>query len=112
MPNYKYACNKRDCDYFCVMDLPISFDPKIKFQCDKCATPKSLSRRISASQVPRNTTAVYAGDWYKETYGEEIGQKDLEHADQQRALERERKELSKGYGIAFNEAAKPPGPKD
>jgi len=90
MPKYIYRCTF--CDYKEVHELPISFDPKIKLHCLDCNKEDKMTRRIGKPSFPKNCNMVRAGDWYKKTYGHELGAGSMEKAQQQedrKTLERE-----------------------
>lgn len=96
MPNYKYVCN--ECNHSEMVSLPISTDPNKKLKCSKC-TKRSFKRRICISEFPNRVGRVWAGDWFKKTYGHEIGERDKAYANEQAKLDREVEEVKKEYGI-------------
>lgn len=87
MPNYKYRCVT--CDHVEYFDLPISFEPSKKLDCEGCGDI-SMTRRISRSQFPEKVGKVWAGDWFKQTYGH-----DMTEGAQRRVAQREQYERDK-----------------
>lgn len=67
--NYKYRC--LNCDTVAIIPLPISFEPKKKLKCEEC-DKEEMVRRILRCQFPEKVGKVYAGDWFKKTYGYDI----------------------------------------
>lgn len=108
MPNYKYKCEKCGCVKAFI--LPISSDPKEPLECGLCGT-KTMSRRIGRSEFPRKVGKVWAGDWFKKTYGHDIAERDNAYASEQAALDKEAKSLLKDHGINANVKAKRVDPK-
>ena len=100
MPNYIYKC--LECDHSELIELPISSDPSERRWCKLCHEPDeehTMTRRIGKSQFPKNVGKVFAGDWYKKTYGIELGQGSLDKARQaedRKNLEREFKKQMEG----------------
>ena len=89
MPTYKYKCEL--CAFEQMMMLPISSDPKEKRVCEDCSKV-TMTRRIGKPQFPKTVGKVFAGDWYKKTYGQDVGDAYMEKAQQQESkkiLERE-----------------------
>lgn len=84
MPNYIYRCIECNHKYIC--QLPISFDPKIKLACrySHNGTEFTMTRRIGTPSFPSNCNKVFAGDWFKKTYGFEIGEKETTKAEFQK----------------------------
>jgi len=94
MPTYKYKCQL--CAFEQMVILPISSDPKAKRDCEDCNSEDVMPRRIGKPQFPKTVGKVFAGDWYKKTYGEDIGAAYEERARQQESkkiLEREFKKM-------------------
>jgi putative FmdB family regulatory protein len=102
MPNYKYYCP--DCDVAAEKTLLISSDPKEKLQCGSCKK-LTMERRISLPARPMGFK-VWAGDWYKKTYGQEIGERDKNYASEQAKIDKAAKELKKQYGIEIKHESK------
>jgi putative FmdB family regulatory protein len=70
MPNYNYKC--RDCSEVTTLELRMSTDPALEFPCPKCGNGKMFRSVILCR--PPNGLKVFAGDWFKKTYGHEIGE--------------------------------------
>ena len=93
MPNYIYKCT--ECDHKVVIELAISYDPKVKFGCPNCNTAsdkRTMTRRIGLATFPANCNTVFAGDWFKKTYGHDIGrgyEDKVRQAEDRKTLERE-----------------------
>lgn len=90
MPNYHYKCN--GCKGIARMDLPISTDPKKTFECFECGD--SMKRIIVAgAQFPEKVGKVWAGDWFKKTYGKDMGDEARRRADQKVQYDAEKLKL-------------------
>jgi hypothetical protein len=61
-----------------------------------------MMRRPCLTTFSFGIPKVRAGDWFKKTYGHEIGEKDEEKAEQQRNTEVMKKELEKQHGVKFD----------
>jgi putative FmdB family regulatory protein len=86
MPNYKYKCYS--CNLIDEIFLPISTDPQKLFCCPGC--PDGTMRRMTGLINPAATLGlkVFAGDWYKKTYGHELGEDGESAAEKKRDLKR------------------------
>lgn len=93
MPNYDYRC--ADCSTVKRLFLPISTDPSKPIVCEFCG---QNSHRFMGSNKPSGTTGLktFAGDWFKKTYGHELGEDGQSAAEKkrdfQRAVEEHKKE--------------------
>ena len=99
MPNYKYVCER--CNDEKIHFLPISSDASIKFDCRFCASAppfptETMSRRIIKSQFPEKVGREWAGDWFKKTYGHDIGERDRAFASEQAELDKQVKKHISG----------------
>ena len=88
MPGYSYKCGK--CKQITMLELPISTDPDKRFGCE-CGY---LMKRVIAvvPQFPKEVGKVFAGDWFKKTYGSELGEgseNEATQAEDRKTLERE-----------------------
>jgi hypothetical protein len=56
--------------------MGISSDPKKKLFCpnDCVYATETMTRRIITSSIPNVVGKVWAGDWFKKTYGHDIGE--------------------------------------
>lgn len=79
MPNYNYKC--ANCLVIEKKFLAISTDPSKQFPCEKCC---GFMDRVPITPGPVTGLKTFAGDWFKKTYGHEIGG-DGESAAQQKA---------------------------
>jgi putative FmdB family regulatory protein len=70
MPTYSYKCP--DCESISDHFLPMSTDPEKKMPCPACFGAKSYRVITRAPMV--NGLKVFAGDWFKKTYGHELGE--------------------------------------
>lgn len=77
MPNYWYKCGK--CKATVEKSLPISTDPKKRFECECGYLMKRIIR--PGAQFPKEVGKVWAGDWFKKTYGTDIGEEARRKAD-------------------------------
>lgn len=77
MPGYHYKCCK--CKGITKLELPISTDPKKFFGCECGYTMKRII--VAGAQFPEKVGRVWAGDWFKKTYGQDIGEAARERAD-------------------------------
>jgi hypothetical protein len=77
VPNYNYKCSQ--CLVVDSMFLPMSTDPKQQFVCTKCG---GLTNRI-CTMLPGgiNGLKTFAGDWFKKTYGHELGEDGMSAAE-------------------------------
>lgn len=97
MPNYIYKCT--ECDHKEMVELPISSDPSEKRWCKMCHEPdeeSTMTRRIGRALFPEKVGRVWAGDWFKKTYGHDIdevakqrGRERMEHDAQKLKLEQD-----------------------
>jgi len=93
MPNYNYKCY--GCGQVESKFLPISTDPNKCFGCTKCIN--GTTRRIHTTK-PSATIGLktFAGDWFKKTYGHELGEdgqsNEAKRRDFQKAVEEHKKE--------------------
>ena len=102
MPNYKYKCIS--CAHTETMFLKMSTDPKKRFDCKECDGEQSMTRRIS-KPAGHKGFKVWAGDWYKKTYGRDLGEGAHERASRIAEHRREVKRLRKDHGINLKEKA-------
>jgi len=97
MPNYKYKC--KDCSEIIMVELPISFDPKIEFTCLECEGP--MVRKIIVSVFPEKVGKVFVGDWFKKTYGFDMAAKAHSRKELQEDMKKAER-LAKRDGINTN----------
>lgn len=91
MPNYWYKCN--DCSKERKHVLSISYDPSKTFP---CACGGEQRRIIKPGAVfPKDTNKVFAGDWFKKTYGHDIGEVYEDKARQQESRKQLEQEFRK-----------------
>ncbi len=69
MPNYLYKCNNWKCNSISELTLPISTHPGQLFTCG-CGHKKS---RIMRPWGAVKGFKTFAGNWFKKTYGHDIG---------------------------------------
>lgn len=90
MPNYNYQC--KSCGVTEKKFLPISTDPAQLFP---CVCGSEMSRGI-IRQGEVTGLKTFAGDWFKKTYGHELGEDGMsaaeKKADYQRLLREHEKE--------------------
>ena len=95
MPNYIYKCT--ECDFTKTIELSISFNPKKKLLCNMCSDEHpdvrpypefTMTRRIGKPSFPANCNKVFAGDWFKKTYGYDIGDRATTRAELQRDIKK------------------------
>jgi len=73
MPNYSYKCCKSKLIH--TIELPISFDPARTIPCECCNGRYTMSRVIKlTAQFPEKVGKVWAGDWFRKTYGFDMGE--------------------------------------
>jgi len=79
MPTYRYKCTV--CDHEEFLAMRISVDPSTKVECPNCweradtdELEPTMTRRIVASSIPNVVGKVWAGDWFKKTYGHDISE--------------------------------------
>ena len=92
MPNFKYKCV--DCKKEEVLTYPVGKNPNYEI----CSCGENMRTVIGiTSTVLTKSGRVFAGDWYKKTYGEDIakGYEDkARQAESRKTLEKElRKQL-------------------
>lgn len=86
MPNYNYRCCK--CKQITELALPISTDPKKLLGCECGYTMRRVMRVPGAVKGFK----TFAGDWFKKTYGHDVGEAYEDKARQtedRKVLERE-----------------------
>lgn len=88
MPNYHYRCDS--CNRLSQIKLPISYDPKIKQACSSC---DGLMTRIIKSKPRIKGFKVFAGDWFKKTYGHDIADGYKDSSRQKEDMDTLRREL-------------------
>lgn len=99
MPSYIYKCT--DCEHKEVIELPMSSNPNDRRWCKLCREPdeeKTMTRRIGVCSFPKNVGKVFAGDWYKKTYGQELGADAMDksrQAEDKKTLEREFRKMTR-----------------
>ena len=101
MPNYRYKCCK--CKQYKDFSLPISTDPA---RLMACGCGYSMKRVMIAAQIPNTVGKVWAADWYKKTYGHELGGKDSAYASEQKALDVQAAKLFKEEGIKIKTSSR------
>lgn len=91
MPNYLYKCNR--CEDIVDLAMPISTDPKQFWNHpghkNVCL---GLFYRIMRAPGAVKGFKVFAGDWFKKTYGHDLGETyedKARQADDRKTLERE-----------------------
>lgn len=109
MPDYKYKCTQ--CDYVEVFTLQMSSDPKAKLDCGDCGEEESMTRRIGVAQFPEKVGKVWAGEWFKKTYGHDMTEGTARKAREKAEMDRERRALEKD-GVKFKFRSKQVGGKD
>lgn len=94
MPKYLYKCNR--CEDIVDVPLPISFDPKqfINFPGHKNVC-LGLFWRIMRAPGAVKGFKTFAGDWFKKTYGQDIGAAYEDKARQKTDYETMKRELDK-----------------
>lgn len=102
MPNYKYKCTS--CGHIEVMFLKISTSPGKHFDCTNCESKETMTRRIS-KPAGHQGLKVWAGDWFKKTYGHDMGEAAAKKASVLDEHRKEVRELRKDYGINLKEKA-------
>lgn len=90
MPNYSYKCPS--CDSVEQHFLPISTDPGKKLQCSVCSGP---THRIITTMGEVKGLKVFAGDWFKKTYGHELGEDGMTQLERRQEFEKAVKEHKK-----------------
>ena len=106
MPQYKYKC--KECNNEEMFTLNISSDPSRPIHCPMCQYKDSngdfvptMTRRIIVSSIPNAVGKVWAGDWYKKTYGHDIGEGAQGAVDAKKNYEQEKMKLkADGVNIA------------
>lgn len=93
MPNYLYKCC--ECKEIVDLTLPISTDPKELFTCPCGYTMKRIMRAPGAFKGFK----VYAGDWFKKTYGHDLRTPYEDKVRQQEDRKTLEKEARKKNGI-------------
>lgn len=89
MPNYHYKCC--ECKEVVEVTLPISTDPKAPLSCECGYT---MSRIIVAgAQFPEKVGKVWAGDWFKKTYGRDMSEEATRRANKKMEYDAERIKL-------------------
>lgn len=108
MPNYHYKCG--ECKGIAKMDLPISTDPKKTFRCFECGY---AMRRIivSGAQFPEKVGRVWAGDWFKKTYGHDMTEGAERRVREREKYEKDKKDLAK-EGFRFSHKSRQVGGKN
>lgn len=98
MPNYSYRC--KDCNSVEIVTLPISSDPSAELECSTCKG--SLVRKVGLiAPTAFKGFKVFAGDWFKKTYGHEIGEDGETAAEAKRDFEKFANEVKKETGDIF-----------
>ena len=107
MPNYAYKCC--ECEKVDLINLPISTDPKYLFLCD-CG--HNMHRIIiSGAQFPEKVGRVYAGDWFKKTYGHDIDEVAKGRAQEKMEYDAEKLKLESD-GVRITHRSRQVGGKD
>lgn len=108
MPNYYYKCDR--CETIYEINLPISHDPTLLYECSGDICTGTCNRIMRAAQIPKEVGKVFAGDWFKKTYGFELGGEAMKKEDYQKDVKKA-EELAKRDGINFSPKAKLQYPK-
>lgn len=108
MPNYTYKCNK--CEATHTVTLPMSTDPKQLRDCAEC-DGKCKRIIVSGAVVPKVVGKVWAGDWFKKTYGHDMFEGADRMVSERRDYEREKKNLEKD-GVRITHKSRQVGGKD
>jgi len=92
MPNYDYRCGS--CATVERLFLPISTDPAKPLVCEHCG---DLAYRYMGSNKPSATNGLktFAGDWFRKTYGHELGEDGQSAAEKKRDFQRAAEEHKK-----------------
>lgn len=91
LPKYSYKCC--ECKSIVKINLPISTDPKQLYECE-CGY--SMKRIITpGAQFPEKVGKVWAGDWFRKTYGHDIGEGAERKIREKESYERERRVLER-----------------
>lgn len=102
MPNHIYRCSK--CEYQesrLILRLPSSDELDKPSKCNGCGAV-SMERKPCLVSSSFGMPKERAGDWFKRTYGHDIGEKDEAKAEQQKSLSTMKKELERQYGVGFD----------
>jgi hypothetical protein len=65
----------------------------------------AIIRVISMPSKPMGFK-VWAGDWFKKTYGHDMGERDKAYASEQAALDEQVRQLKRDHGISVDAKAK------
>ncbi len=111
MPNYIYKCT--ECDHEYMQQLPMSFDPKIKLACRHShdGTEFTMTRRIGKAIFPEKVGKVFAGDWFKKTYGHDMSEVAKGRAREKVEYDAEKLKLEKD-GVRITHRSRQVGGKD
>ena len=110
MPNHIYRCTQ--CEYQesrLILGLPSEEVLDAPFKCNGCGA-LAMKRRPCLVSSSFGMPKERAGDWFKKTYGHDIGEKDEEKAEQQRNMDQVKRSLEAKHGIKMNTDNNQPWP--
>ena len=110
MPKYRYkglGCGKYY-EVFSPKMLSLEEDEAHNSPCG-CLVSACVRVRTIIKPAPPQGFKEWAGDWFKKTYGHEMGERDRAYASEQQELDNQVKELKKEHGIEVSQPTKPPG---
>ena len=90
MPSYKYRGSvcKEHFKFFSMKMLSKEDDSRHNVPC-ACETEGCVQSRIMSKPAQPMGFKTWAGDWYKKTYGHEIGERDSAYASEQAELDQQ-----------------------
>lgn len=106
LPNYTFKCD--ECEDVVKKFLRLSSDPRELLDCG-CGA--KMRRIIVVSQIPSAVGKVWAGDWFKKTYGHDIAEGTERKSKEKVSFEKEKTALEKD-GVKFNFKSKQVGGKE
>lgn len=109
MPNYLYKCT--ECESEIWLTLPISSDPQKRYDCEECGQGHGMSRRIVKSSIPKTVGHVWAGDWFKQTYGHDMADVARQRAREKMEYDAEKLKLEQD-GVKITHRSRQVGGKD
>ena len=107
MPNYGYRCGH--CSHQAKFFLKLSSDPDELLECPECEAEAMF--RIIISGGSFNGLKVFAGDWFKKTYGHDIGDGAARRVKEKEQYEKECAAAEKD-GVKFKFKSRQVGGKD
>lgn len=107
MPNYYYKCC--ECKTVIKVELPISTDPKKLLVCECGYTMKRIIR--PGAEFPKNVGRVWAGDWFRKTYGHDMGETSERRAAEKAQFDKDRA-IAEKDGAKFKFRSRQVGGKD